>query len=232
MKTMGFAMCFSATASFVTSAALFPVGLYSVSQAVNHDRRYLLLASFPLLFSVQQGFEGALWLQLEGNTSIPGQAMASGFLFFAYFLWPFIVPLAALLVEVRPVRRRIFAVFALIGALYGLLLYVPLLVNDDWLTYRLVFHSIVYEPKLVYDELLPSGIERSVYAMIVAVPLLFSSVDKVRLFGLLVLASVVVTAAIFAYAFVSIWCFFAALLSIHVLQVVRHETRVTRAYPW
>lgn len=46
-------MCFSATASFASAAILIPAGIYSVNRALHGDKRYLVLAAFPLLFGIQ-----------------------------------------------------------------------------------------------------------------------------------------------------------------------------------
>ena len=48
-------MCFSATASFVTAAALTPIGEAGVAMARRRDPdRWLPLALLPLLFASQQ----------------------------------------------------------------------------------------------------------------------------------------------------------------------------------
>jgi len=215
-------MCFSASISFGVSAALLPVGAYCLHHAARHDRRYLALAAFPLLFSIQQAFEGWLWLALvpDGGTGLRPAAL--GFLFFAYLLWPFYVPLAANRVERHPGRRRAFRGFMLVGLLFGLSLYIPLLFQPGWLAVGIVQQSILYEPVLVYDGIVPRTGVRVFYAVIVTVPLLFTTVAALRRFGILLLSSVVVSAIFFVYAFVSIWCFFAALLSLYIV-VVLHE---------
>src|SRR5437660_880334 len=59
-------MCFSAEASFGVSAVLLPAGLYCVRAAARKNPAYLPLALFPVLCSVQQFFEGLVWVGL-GN---------------------------------------------------------------------------------------------------------------------------------------------------------------------
>jgi len=51
---------------------------------------------------------------------------------------------------------------------------------------------------------------------------MFSTVTWLRLFGVLILASVVIRALFFLYVFVSIWCFFAAVLSLDIIDVLKH----------
>jgi hypothetical protein len=214
-------MCFNAAASLAATAVLIPAGLHTLNLAWRGGRRFLPLAAFPLLFGVQQGLEGALWLGLgDPLTQILGtppaasvRLVALGFLSFAFVLWPVLVPLAAYTVEPRPQRRRLFALLALLGAFGGLFIYLPLAIHPDWLRVGILEGSIRYEPKILFPALLSQPLGRGLYAMVVLVPLLASSETLLRRFGLLVLVSVVLSAIAYSYAFISVWCFFAALLS-------------------
>jgi hypothetical protein len=217
-------MCFSATASFTAGAVLVPLGAWTLNRAWRSDRSYLALASFPLFLGIQQLFEGLLWLNLEGNPAINGRAAALGFLFFAYFLWPFFVSLSANLVERQRLRSRVFLLFTLLGLLIGTSLYVPLFIDPEWLTVSIEQGSILYSPVSIYDGYASRDTMRAIYAVIVALPLLFSSVAMLRLFGILIFASVVVSVLLFTYAFVSVWCFFAAILSVFILCILHRET--------
>jgi len=217
-------MCFSATACFTTGAILLPIGIYSLAKAYQGNKNYLALAAFPLLFGLQQIIEGGLWLALEQRADIGVELTAKGFLFFAYFLWPFFVPLAALLLETNTLRRTLFKIFSFTGFLFGASLYVPLLLYPEWLSVMIVKGSILYQPVLIYDEIVSRTAVRVFYAIIVAVPLLFSTVATLRFFGILIFVSVAVSAAFFAYAFVSIWCFFAAILSAYVVYIIHNKT--------
>ncbi len=213
-------MCFSASASFTASAILTPVGIYSIGRAYHSDRRYLVLGSFPLLFGVQQAVEGLVWLSIEGGMQPEIHVTALGFLFFAYFLWPLLVPLSAYYVEAGYARRRLFLVLGLIGGVFGLSLYLPLLPNTDWLAVEIVRGSILYQSTLIYDDIVPRTGVRIFYAGIVGIPLLLSSVALVRVFGILILLSVICGFLFFEYAFTSVWCFIAAMLSIYILRIV------------
>ncbi len=207
-------MCFNTSSSFADASVLIPIGVSTLHAAWQGDRRYLILAAFPLLFGVQQVAEGLLWMDLTAGTV--GRGAALGFLFFAYLLWPGLVPLAAWRIEDRPLRRRLFAVAAVLGGLLGASLFVPLVLRPDWLQVTVVKGSILYNPRLIYEPYISREAIRGIYAVIVALPLLGSSNAGVRRFGGLILASVVVSALVFGYAFVSIWCFFAALLSAYL----------------
>lgn len=214
-------MCFSATASFAASAILTPIGIYAMGRCFNSDRRYLALASFPVLFGIQQAVEGFEWLAIENGVQSDILTAALGFLFFAYFLWPLMVPLSAYFVEENHARRILLFLLSIFGGLFGLSLYLPLILNENWLSVEIVQGSILYQPKLIYDGFIPWTGLRLIYAAIVGLSLLFSTIATVRAFGVIVLLSVIVGFLFFAYAFTSIWCFIAAILSIYILRIVQ-----------
>jgi hypothetical protein len=212
-------MCFSATASFTASALLLPVGLYCAKKAYETDKRYLVLATVPFLFGIQQAFEGGLWLAM-GESEESSNRMALGFLFFADFLWPFLVPLASAFVEKTMRKRRIFLFFSCLGGLFGLSLYLPLLFQPDWLSVAIKQGSILYQLVQVYDAIIPQPGVRIIYVIIVAAPLLASSVRNIRVLGVLLVISILVSTLVFSYAFVSVWCFFAAIISLYVFSII------------
>lgn len=63
-------MCFSATASFTSSAVIGVIGVATLARA-SHPREWLF-ASIPLLFAIHQFAEGAVWLALSGNGLLGG----------------------------------------------------------------------------------------------------------------------------------------------------------------
>lgn len=218
-------MCFSATASFTTAAALMPVAAYTIGTALKADKRYLGFAVFPLFFGIQQFLEGGLWLEIGQPDKAHAHLYALGFLFFAYFVWPFLVPSAAFLVEPRRNRRRVFLGLSIFGFLLGLSLFVPLLFNPDWVPLRIVKHSIDYNSRLIWEGIVPYTVIRVIYASIVCLPLLFSSEKHIRSFGLIITLSVIAGFAFAQYAFTSVWCFMAAIASSYLLFLMRGVNR-------
>jgi hypothetical protein len=55
-------MCFSAPASFITAGITGAIGVVALTRI--NEPRELPLAGTPLLFALQQGIEGLLWLKL------------------------------------------------------------------------------------------------------------------------------------------------------------------------
>ena len=217
-------MCFSATASFTSGAVLIPVGMYCLRRAIKASPQSVLFAVYPLGFGIQQIFEGLLWLSLGRQLDCQYPA-AFGFMFFSHFFWLWWVPLSVWWLEATGIRKNIALGLTITGAVYGALMYFPVLLNDGWLQIVLMNHSIVYEARLIYDGFMPRELVRAIYAVIVVSSLLTTSDRYVRYFGILILLSVVLAKLFFDYAFISIWCFYAALLSVYIVYMLHKQAR-------
>jgi hypothetical protein len=213
-------MCFSAPVSFAAAALLIPVGVYTLRLAWQSDRRLLGLAAFPLFFGVQQFIEGVLWLNLGGFYAEYTQASALGFLFFVYLFWPVFVPLAARALDERPLPRRVLLGLALVAGVLGLLLYISLLRGQAELNVSIVQHSIFYQHRPLFDLYLGDWVVRTLYALVVTLPLLASNTIALRIFGALIALSLGLSALYFDHAFTSVWCFFAAILSLVLMRLL------------
>ncbi|MFC3613833.1 DUF6629 family protein [Lutimaribacter marinistellae] len=212
-------MCFSAEASFALGGALVIGGVATLRAGRARGPGWTGFASFPLLFGLQQLSEGLLWLSIEaGEASL---SAARVFLFFAYFLWPAFVPLSAALVEPDARRQRLFAIVAALGAALGLFLYLPVILSADTLSISLARHSIRYEAVGALPGETLKTAARVVYAAIICLPLLRSSLREIRIFGILITASVALGFAVANHAFTSIWCFLAAGLSFWLWYALR-----------
>ena len=200
-------MCFSATASFSAGALLFGVGTLTLRSALAaHQRRALPFAAIPLLFAVQQVIEGVIWLTFGYQAALLNSVLTHVYSFFSHVLWPVYVPLAVLLMEPPGWRRRALAGFVAAGAAVG-----------AYLLYVLVAFAVVSKPTgehIEYDS--PhffAAVTMTLYLMSTALSPLLSSHRMVVVFGVLVLGSFGAAYAFYATWFISVWCFFAALLS-------------------
>ena len=107
-------MCFSAEASFGASAVLFGVGCLTISRV--QEIRQLPFATIPFIFSIQQFFEGLLWLALKNQEYQQWQNLGTQtFLIFAQIIWPLWVPTSILLLEKKHARIKILSIFSGIG---------------------------------------------------------------------------------------------------------------------
>jgi hypothetical protein len=218
-------MCFSATASFSASVALVPVAFYCLKYASRLQKAYWLFALIPLFFAIQQFFEGLVWLAFETGDGARAHLMALGFVFFSHLLWLIWIPLSCYAVESNALKRKFYLFLTALGTVHGLLLYVPLWLHQEWLTVKIVGHSIHYQATLLHDAFIPLLGMQILYALLVLVPLLTAGDRHIRLFGVFIVVSLALTSLYFNYALISVWCFFAAVLSIYILFMLLHKTR-------
>ena len=197
-------MCFSATASFTAGAALVAVGTVTVHRS--QGREELPIALVPLLFGVQQISEGVLWLTMTRD--LPGlQVLATNvFSFFSHAFWPIFVPFAILLVETSRRRRRALKVFVGLGLVVGL--YLLFFLFREPITASVEGRSIVYESPHFY-----LGAVLVLYLLATCASGLFSSHRCINVFGVLAFVLAVAAYLVSVRTFVSVWCFFAAVLS-------------------
>jgi hypothetical protein len=224
-------MCFSAAVSYSAAAVLVPTGIYALYQARRLQQPYWLLALVPIFFGIQQGFEGRVWQALDAGSTSTVIAFALGFHFFSHFLWLWWFPLCSYVLEPVAVRKRVFLGFVLFGTFAGSLVYSTMLLHPDWMKVVVNHHSILYDYSVPYRVPFSIPLPASVlYSGIVLVPLLFSSYRQLRIFGGLVGLSMVLAMAVYDYAFISVWCFFAAVLSLYLVLLIRRLVAETEAH--
>ncbi|MBI3632191.1 MAG: hypothetical protein HY225_01975 [Candidatus Vogelbacteria bacterium] len=175
------------------------------------DKKHKMLAAIPIIFAVQQAFEGFQWISL--GVGKPSMIAAYSFLFFAFLFWPVYMPYT--IFKLDPKRRKILKWLVGFGIAVALifllsLLYLPLSVYPRG-------GSICYDINVPFSQLLVAF-----YVFVTCGVLLFSSNKVFNWFGVLLLLSAVISEIFFFYTFTSVWCFFAAMLSSLVYFYIRH----------
>jgi len=214
-------MCFSAPISFTASAVLLPTGLYSLHLAYQRNPSYLPLACIPIAFAIQQACEGMVWLGFGADSPVETNLGAFGFLFFAYWFWLFWSPWSVAQLELKPTVQRVCWGIGFLGLVYGGLLYLPLLGQPTWLTVHIIHQSIQYETRLIFDPWLSQQVDRTFYAIIILTPFAIASNRFLRFLGAAVCLSAIASHWLLNEVFTSVWCFFAALLSLFILYICR-----------
>jgi len=222
-------MCFSATVSYSAAAVLVTTSVYAVRQARRLPRPYLMWALVPVLFGLQQAFEGRVWQALDAGDASAAVPYALGFHFFSHFLWLWWLPLSSYLVEpgqtgkIGKIRKRVIGGCAIFGAFAGALVYSVMLFHPEWMSVGVKVHSVTYDFSVPWRSPFHMPITpAALYALTILVPLLLSSHRLIRIFGVLVVLSSVLTSEAYGYAYVSVWCFFAAALSLYLVFMIRH----------
>ena len=211
-------MCFSAAASFAASAFLLGAGIVAVGSARTAAQRPI--AAIPLLFAMQQAVEGLVLLSLDGDPA-SSRALGQVYVLFSHIFWPAYIPFAVWRAEPEGPRRRMLGGVAVAGLFVSVVLAWSLAV--DPVTPSAAGGHIDYES----SQLLSPAV-MLMYLVATTGSLIASSDGFIRAFGVLAFAAFLVAYAAYAHWFISVWCFFAAWLSVvMVLHLV--QLRVVQA---
>ncbi len=207
-------MCFSATASFSAGVVLTAIGIASIKK-VQRPNQYLF-ASIPLIFAAQQIVEGFLWLALPNpEYMFAQQGLTYAFLFVAQIMWPVWVPISILMLTPKEDRKLIQKILTGIGFITGAALAFCLIYFD--------VSSKIHGNHVLYNQSYPDSIRFigvAFYLAATILPLFFSTVKNLWMLGLGILVSYIVSAIFFSRYLLSVWCFFAAIISITVYIII------------
>ena len=205
-------MCFSAGASFTMAGVLTVIGGASIGASADRPRRFF--AAIPLGFAVQQAAEGIVWLTIDNpaHTTLL-RAAVFAFLAFALVAWPAWIPWSLRAAERNPARRKWLTrltwagVFVSLGAAVLLTRWNP--------------HVYIEGSSVHYNFGVPSGAVMHVllvvaYAAPAFLSFFVSTIELSNVFGAALVISMGAALAIRAEALTSVWCFFAAGLSVLV----------------
>lgn len=198
-------MCFSAPASFTASAVL--AGLGAVLIVRTKTKRLLPLASIPCFFAIQQCLEGFIWLSLPKETSA-----IDIYIFFALVFWPIWIPLSLWIAEPNIQRKYILSVFLGLGIVTGILLGLSIPGSTASMHNKSIYYSTN-----------SNDLNFILYIISTLSPFFISSLKKTWIFGALAALFGLTIYAIDQYFFVSMWCFFAALLSLSLFLVINKK---------
>lgn len=223
-------MCFSATASFGASAVLGTIGIIAVAKARTKPQK--AFAAIPLIFAVQQCTEGLLWLSLHNADIAAWRSLLTYiYLVFAMAVWPLWIPLTIRLLEKDARSKRIMNVLTGIGgfvavcvvlvlSLYPVEVMTPACLScpfsavealNQHLHYRFTFPPV------------PRGLIGAftvLYILATIITPFISGIKKMKWLGFVFLATYLFAVILYNGFVISVWCFFAALLSFVVLWII------------
>lgn len=202
-------MCFSAPASFIASGGLLVLGGATYAVARRKDK---ILVAIPILFGIQQAFEGIQWLYLNNGSS--SRLAGYGFVFFALVVWPIYVP--AFVYSLDKKRKKLLRWFIFTGvalALYflGLLAMEPLRIREQ-------SACVNYNFNLPLERII-----QALYLLVILGSLFASSRPIFRWFGLAIAILAFVSWRLYHRNFISVWCFFAAVVSCMFFVYVQYK---------
>ena len=210
-------MCFSAAASFGAGAVLSLVGAGALMKA--QTKSQALFAAIPFIFSAQQMSEGMLWLAVKNQDIQSWEPFFTyAFLFFALVLWPVYIPYTIWLLEKNIRRKKILGILLGLGSatsvclLTVLLIYPANVVADH--------HHIHYSFDLPLVTRNLTGLVSLFYFIATILSPFISGIKRMKWLGIVFLVSYLFSVIFFSGFLVSVWCYFAALLSFVVVWIL------------
>jgi hypothetical protein len=203
-------MCFGATASYVGAGVVGAAGATTLTLV--RDRRELPLALLGVGFAAHQLLEGVVWQQLDaaGATRLRSPAVEL-WLVFAWVLLPLWVPVAVGLVEPDRARQRLMRGLTALGAVVATTL--------SLVSYKASVQAVIVSGHLSYvvpDRRLAPPVVAA-YVVVTCGPPLLSSHRTLRAWGVALSISMAATAVLQNRGFASVWCYFAALLTVMLI---------------
>ena len=207
-------MCFSATASFISGGVLSAVGVVTLKKT--EKKSEIPFASIPLLFGIQQIIEGVIWLTFHNNAPELNIVMTFIYSIFSHVLWPIFVPLSIMLLEPVRWRKKVMFTLWIGGTAVGLYLFYNLFAFP--ITSRVENHHIVYFSPHFYIYTV-----MGFYVAATCVSAMFSSYKMIKFFGIMALVAFTISYLFYKISLVSVWCFFAAILSLIVYGYFKYK---------
>jgi hypothetical protein len=218
-------MCFSASASFGAGIVLAVIGVATIKKATHPSQ--IVFASIPLIFCVQQITEGFLWLALANRSSpLLQQFTTYTFLSFAQIVWPFYVPLAIFLLEKKEKRKVVSKILVGIGSIVSL--YLTFCLMSFHVEARIIGYHISYQQD--YPALLGNYCG-AFYVIATIAPSFFSGIKRMWYLGAAILISYIMTEIFYTDYIVSVWCFFASIISIIVFVIMYEIEKTNKESP-
>ena len=212
-------MCFSSEMSFGASAVLSVIGIATIRKVQSSSQ--LIFAGIPFLFAIQQFSEGFLWLALSNPSySHLEKVSTCTFIFLAQVVWPFWVPLGVMLLEKKENRTLFQKILAGLGLLLSIIL--------AYCLNKFNVHAEIQEHHIRYIQEYPASIRPygvALYIVSTIVSLFISKIKGVWILGITVLLSYIAAFIFFTNYRLSIWCFFASIISLSIFKIIMDMKR-------
>lgn len=210
-------MCFSPDADFTAAAVVGVVGVETLRNV--RTRRELIIGALPILFALHQFTEGFVWLGLRGDVSNSvGGTATDIYVVYAYAVLPMIVPIGLYLIEPNRRHRRWVVPFIVLG--FGVGGYML------WQVTQYPVSAQELASCIAYNTHMPFGTQIDIaYVIATCGPALISSRRYLRWFGVANLIGVAIAFSIRKADFTSVWCVYAALVSVLILEHFRRQRR-------
>jgi uncharacterized protein DUF6629 len=205
-------VCFSAEADFVSGAVIGAIGIATLTQV--ERPREVPLAILPLAFALHQIAEAFVWRDLDAGVARSTGVPVYLYLAFAWVALPVLVPLAIMILEPPGRRRRMIGVFVVLGAIAGAYLAAAIVRGD--VSAHAVEHTVQYGGAGRF-----ATVATVLYIVATCGAPLLSGFRAIVWFGVANVVAVAAFATIQAEGLTSLWCTWAAVVSVFIfLQFV------------
>jgi hypothetical protein len=212
-------MCFSAGASFASGVVISAIGIAAINEVHKPSQR--VFALIPVLFGIQQLSEGCLWLTLSTmDFMILRKISTYVFLITAQVLWSWVITLSVLLMEEEPQRRKILKGLLVIGIALSM-----------YYSYFLFFHKVssqILDCHILYTTESPESLSLVTFILYLSVtvaPFFVSSKKRMSRLGIIMTLSCLAAVVFYKLYLTSVWCFFAAIMSIYIYLILRESRK-------
>lgn len=210
-------MCFSATASFTASVVMGAVGVATIKACKSKEQQYL--ASVPFLFALQQLSEGWVWMSIRDTQYYPYQHLFTlCFLFFAWVVWPILIPFAFYKLETNITRKLWCKRLVYVGLASGVYATFNMIMKNptpDIATFHIIYkmskthyHNVLFIP------------HQTAYILSTVLPMFLSSLKGVKFLAITNFVALIFCFYLFQLALPSTWCFFAAFISAMIYWII------------
>jgi hypothetical protein len=208
-------MCFSAQASFIAAALL--AGIAALTFRAVRKKEQVPFATMPLIFAIQQFAEGILWILLPNNSYPPAiEAAKYIFLSIAFIVWPTLIPFSLLALEKDMIRRYILAFLSVIGIAWSFasIYYLATYGATAQIETCHIYYQIIGILKEDYWQI-------ALYCLTTIISFFISSTRALQILGGIIALSFIAAYLLYYTYFISVWCFFVAIISLSVYYITR-----------
>jgi hypothetical protein len=204
----------------IAGTTLSTVGFATMNRT--RERSALPFAIIPLIFGIQQLIEGGIWLSFRSDVRSLNSILTYLYALFAFVVWPSFIPFAVASLETVLWRKQSLRLFQATGAIVSLYLLYAHTVSP--VVSQVENKSISYNNSHFFNSWIIV-----LYFVATVGSCLVSSRGGVKLFGIFVFLLALTAYLIYANTFVSVWCFFAAILSITIFLSTRRSASPSHA---
>jgi hypothetical protein len=200
-------VCFAAEADALVGAAVVAIGVDALRDV--EEPKEIPLAALPLLLGLHQLSEAFVWWGLQGHVAHSIERASTWvYLLFAFSALPILIAIAVGLVEPVVARRHVIAAFGLLASVVAIALTTAMV--------RGTLEAAIDSRHIEYsvDTLGYGGQLTGLYVLATCGALLASSYRDLATLGVLNLVVVPLLMALTIGGFVSLWCFWAAIVSV------------------